>query len=223
MNGFWILLLILLFFLMSELLRKKAVNQFLRAVHEAIRNKDEESFSLYLSTPQAKMLMSKNARLLIRCRGWVVLDRLDAIRKLVEETDPERFSRKEKRAYYQILFGYLVEKKEECKAKQMLKAIQRDLGKSKDPADLLFAFDCELAYDVYLNPRASRKKDLEALIETAPEAQLRAVYQYRLALVLHREGKQEESRALLKEARENSASKIEREKIDQILNGAWEW
>ena len=45
MNGFWILLLILLFFLMSELLRKKAVNQFLRAVHEAIRNQDEESFA----------------------------------------------------------------------------------------------------------------------------------------------------------------------------------
>ena len=125
MNGFWILLLILLFFLMSELLRKKAVNQFLRAVHEAIRNKDEESFSLYLSSPQAKMLMSKNARLLIRCRGWVVLDRLDAIRKLVEETDPERFSRKEKRAYYQILFGYLVEKK---------RGVQGETNAESDPA-----------------------------------------------------------------------------------------
>lgn len=222
MNMLWIVVLVIGLSLFTEWFRRRALKQLLNEIYEAAYvKKDEELFKLYINSPQAKMLMSTVTRLIMKLNYSIAKDQMEKVKKLMPEIEGKRMNNKEALSYYQTVFGYMAEREQAEEATHLLTAMKERFGYSKDASVLLLLFDCELIYDIYICKDATRKKDLEILIHTAPDAQSRSVYQYRMAKVAHIIKDQRQCIAYLKQAQENTQSLAAKNKIDRILNGEW--
>jgi len=75
MKYFWILLLILIFTVFAEFIRKRALQKNLNSIYDAAyKQNDEELFNLLIESPQAKMLMSDASRLLIKLNYYITIN-----------------------------------------------------------------------------------------------------------------------------------------------------
>ena len=139
----------LLLIIGTELFRKKSLRNLLKQIYTASIQKDEELFNLYLNSPQAKMLMSRTSRLMMKLNYYIVNDREAMVVKYVNKLKEIRMSNKNAMAFYSSTIGYYAEK-QRIDTIDLLQHLKEKYQHTKNEEIQLLIMDCQLLYDIYI-------------------------------------------------------------------------
>ena len=149
------------------------------------------------------------------------MDDEEKVIDVCKKTKRKRLSADEFRAFYGKAIGYLCDK-ENRYAEKLLKEMEERYSSSKEISEMILLYDCQMAYDIYINHNTERISDLKELIKTEIPDEQKAVYYYRLAKLYKYAENKEETILCLKKAKENTKEKSAVTKINKILSGNWD-
>lgn len=216
-----VFVLIAVFAYGMEFFRKRSLDKLLNEIYQAAYvRKDEEAFELLVLSPQAKMLMNKATRLLMKLNYYVSNDKEIQVIETVKKLKQCSLNNANKKAFYGSAIGYFAEK-ENNEAKKLLEWVKEKESDSKDAEMKMLLYDCELTVDIYINKNINRIHDLEVLVTADIDDNAKSVYQYRLAKLYDAAKERKKCIEQLKLALKNTKSKQAKKKIERILNGEW--
>ena len=209
----------LLLIIGTELFRKKSLRNLLKQIYTASIQKDEELFNLYLNSPQAKMLMSRTSRLMMKLNYYIVNDREAMVVKYVNKLKEIRMSNKNAMAFYSSTIGYYAEK-QRIDTIDLLQHLKEKYQHTKNEEIQLLIMDCQLLYDIYIQKDASQVPVLQQIIQSNIRSNMKVIYMLRLARLYNFIGDEQASKKQLKEAYDIANPQV-KEKIDDILRKGW--
>ncbi len=220
MKALWIILLIVLFTIIAELLRKKTLNKLLKDIYDAAyRKKDEELFHLLIESPQMKMLMSEHSRLLIKLNVYIKLNQDEKIIKTVNKLRKMKLGKNSCKAFYSVAIGTYCEKQWQD-AVSLLTDLKDKTQNTKDQDLILLYLDCQLLVDLYIYKDMTKVSAVEEIINSEIDNPSKVIYMIRLARLYDLNGQKSLSDEWLKKA-QKIADKQAKKKIDSLLKKGW--
>lgn len=220
MKYFWILLLILIFTVFAEFIRKRALQKNLNSIYDAAyKQNDEELFNLLIESPQAKMLMSDASRLLIKLNYYITINQDEKIIKTVNKLRSMRLDKNSRKSFYSSAIGTYCEKQWDD-AVSLCEELQEKAQNSKDQDLILLYLDCRLLVDIYIHKDISKASALEEIINSEIDDHSKVIYMIRLARLYDLNYQKESCHKWLKKA-QSIAKGPARKKVDSLLKKGW--
>lgn len=214
----WWIVAIILILVIGELVRRRQQNQMLRRLHGLMQSGDDGAFLDLLESPGCKLIFSAATRTIMGLNLLARRGRTEEALLAYTTLETMRVKPTDKIAAAQMLFPLLIEGQHYDRAQELYKSVAPQMKASTSPEIQMLKLDMEQVLAIYLHHDISLIPDLETLLEAAPDSQVAATYQYRLAMLHTFAGDQAKARTLLRQALKNSENKQSQQKIQALLD-----
>ena len=216
----WIFTLVVIFAIAAVLVRRITLQKLLKEIYvSAYVKKDQELFLLHINSPQAKMLMSQSARLLIKLNYYIATDNEEKVVKMCEQLRHTRMDKNNTKAFYSTAIGYYTEK-QRPDALALLQELKQKSEHSKDQALILLYMDSQLLYDIYIRKDKTKIAFLQEMINSDLDPDTKAICRIRLARLYSFTEEETASKHQLQLAYQEGSEQVKK-KVSRILKEGW--
>lgn len=221
MKFLWIILLVVLFTILAEMLRRKTINKLCKDLYNAAyQKKDEELFLLLIDSPQAKMLMSDASRGLMKLNYFISSDQETKAIHLINKLKKRKLDKNNQKAFYSLSIGYTSEKQNEI-ATELLEDLKIKAENTKDQEWILLYLDSQLLVDIYIKKELTKAEALEEIIHSDLDNNSKVIYMIRLARLYDLNNMKDLSREWLMKA-DRIAEGQAKKKVASLLKKGWD-
>ena len=158
---------------------EKAVNTFREGLEGGCKYPE---FEAAIESVGATLLIPKVDKEILKLNYYTVVGDASKVIESSKELRPHMLNQKQKSAYYSLMFGYYINTGDFESAAQVIRVITEDPDFGSEMGKELLR-DCQLVYDVYVKKDTSRLETISCLAQASTDSEIKAVYQFRLALL----------------------------------------
>lgn len=180
MNKYFIFVLIISF-IASVCYKKWSINYALKKLYKyRISNRDIEYISA-LDSFYIKFIFNYFTRQFMKLNYYIDKKNNYKVEEIINTFKNIKMSQNEMIVLYTKLFGYYLENKNYIKAEKIIEKLNPILHRKKDQKSILIMGELEQLERIYIKKDVSLINELEEIIETIEDSNVKSIIYYRLA------------------------------------------